>query len=311
MPYCVALEIGGADHPGCSPALLLGRQTALVDETANGCFADFEAGGGLLERDLAAFGTLARTVRLDAVVVAQPAHASAGPAVAAPGLLSSPVEQARDGLVGHLPRHYRDEVDDIQVGAPAVLAGPVLAHPQGCMVAARPSDHQVERIALNPDHDLLDQRADDPLACRRRVAGAVPGRLDVGAERKKALAPGLGGEPSPRSPQGCRARLRASAPPPAVRSTDTPARSRRGGCRAPPHRTAAAPEPPRSAPARAPVPPGATSARSQHGGLPEHRSPPRCRAAEAARSLRYRSRDRPPKEMHRSPPWLSWLPRQW
>jgi hypothetical protein len=66
------------------------------------------------------------------------------------------------------------------------------AQAQGSVVAAGPSDHQVERVILDPHHDLLDQGADDPLSGCRRRTGAVPGGLDVGAEVEQAQALGLG-----------------------------------------------------------------------------------------------------------------------
>src|SRR5438067_995078 len=73
-----------------------------------------------------------------------------------------------------------------------MLAGAVLAHAQASVIATGPSDHQAERIILDPNDDLLNQGADDPLSGCRRRTGAVPGGLDVGAEGEQALALGLG-----------------------------------------------------------------------------------------------------------------------
>jgi hypothetical protein len=125
-------------------------------------------------------------------VIAHDADARTGPAVAAPRGLARAVENRGDGLVRKLTGERGDELDHIGIGSPAMLARAVLTHPQGRVVTAHPSDHQVERVVLDPHHDLFDQRADDPLAGRRRRTRTMPGALDVGAEREQAFAFGLG-----------------------------------------------------------------------------------------------------------------------
>ena len=199
MPACIGslldpriIEIPGPDHPGSALAVLGSRQDFLLDEPAHRCFADIQNFGRFFHRDLAALGALALTVRRDAAMIAQEADPRTGPAVAAPGRLAGAIEDRRNRLVGQLPGERRDEFDDIGICSPAMLAGAVLAHAHWRVVAACPSDHQVERVVLDPHHDLLDQRADDPLSGGRRRSRAVPGGLYVSAEREQALALGLG-----------------------------------------------------------------------------------------------------------------------
>jgi hypothetical protein len=82
----------------------------------------------------------------------------------------------RDGLIRHLTSEHCDEFDHIRVRAPAVLAGAVLAHLQGRVVTAYPSDHEVQHVVLDPHDNLLDQCADDPLAGRRCRTGLCHAR---------------------------------------------------------------------------------------------------------------------------------------
>ena len=58
------------------------------------------------------------------------------------------------------------------------------------MVAAVPADHQIERVVLDADDDLVDQRSHDPLARLGCHAGTRPGPLQIGAERHQPLAIG-------------------------------------------------------------------------------------------------------------------------
>jgi hypothetical protein len=76
-------------------------------------------------------------------VIAKPAHARSCPAIAAAGLLAGAVENGGNRLIRHLTRQHRYEFHHIRVGAPAMLAGAVLADPQSRMVAALPADYQV------------------------------------------------------------------------------------------------------------------------------------------------------------------------
>jgi hypothetical protein len=45
-----------------------------------------------------------------------------------------------------------------------VLAGAILLDLESRVVAAVPADHQIERVVLDADDDLVDQRSHDPLA---------------------------------------------------------------------------------------------------------------------------------------------------
>src|SRR5271155_3267710 len=68
-----------------------------------------------------------------------------------------------------------------------MLADAVLAHAQGRVVAALPSDHETKRVILDANDNLVDQRADNPLADRGCLTRAVPGSLDIGAECEQTL----------------------------------------------------------------------------------------------------------------------------
>jgi len=81
-------------------------------------------------------------------------------------LLAGPVEDSRDRLIRHLTRQYRHELNYVGVGAPAMLAGAVLANPESGMVAALPTDNEIEGVVLDTGNDLFDQCPDDPLAGR-------------------------------------------------------------------------------------------------------------------------------------------------
>ena len=98
----IEAEIIGADHPGSAFAKLIGGQDLLVDEASHCGVTDLEVSGGFGQRDFAPFGPLTLTVGRDLAMVAQKAYARAGPAIAAPGCLAGAVEQACNGVVGHL-----------------------------------------------------------------------------------------------------------------------------------------------------------------------------------------------------------------
>jgi len=111
------------------------------------------------------------------------------PILAGPGA----VEHGRDGLIGHLPRQHGDEGHHMGIDAPAMLADAVPRHAQGRVVAALPSNDKAERVVLDTNDNLLDQRADDPFAGCWRGAWAMPGPLEISAEREQAI-PVRGGQ---------------------------------------------------------------------------------------------------------------------
>jgi hypothetical protein len=59
-------------------------------------------------------------------------------------------------LIRHLTRQTRHELDYVRVGAPAMLAGAVLADPESGMVAALPTDNEIEGVILDMCNDLFD-----------------------------------------------------------------------------------------------------------------------------------------------------------
>lgn len=105
-----------------------GRQKLLLDHSPDRCFTDVEDLGRLHERYLTSFGTLALSVRWNAAVIVQEAHAGTGPIIALAGLLASPVEHRRNCLIRRLSSQYGHEFDHVSVGSPPMLAGAVLAH---------------------------------------------------------------------------------------------------------------------------------------------------------------------------------------
>src|SRR3954447_23067712 len=51
-----------------------------------------------------------------------------------------------------------------------------------------PVNDKLERLLRDADHNLVDQRANDALACRRCRTCAVPGPFEIGTERQESLA---------------------------------------------------------------------------------------------------------------------------
>src|SRR3954463_5930419 len=74
-----------------------------------------------------------------------------------------------------------------------MLADAVPRHAQGRVIAALPSNDKAERVVLDTNDNLLDQRADDPFAGCWRGTRAVPGPLEISAEREQAI-PVRGGQ---------------------------------------------------------------------------------------------------------------------
>src|SRR3954469_7184154 len=159
----------------------------LLDQAPDRRFAHVEDFGRFLERYLTAHRAFALAIRRNLAMVAQRADPRAGPAVALARRLAGAVEHGRDGLIGHLPRQHGDEGHHIGVDAPAMLADAVPRHPQGRVVAALPPDDQAERVVLDTNNNLLDQRANNSFAGCWRGARAVPGPLEISAECEQAI----------------------------------------------------------------------------------------------------------------------------
>src|SRR3954466_2339742 len=192
-PDCLVVEVACPDHPRCAFAKLMSWHDLLLDQAPDRRFAHVEDFGRFLERYLAAHRAFALAIRRNLAVVAQRANPRAGPAVALARCLAGAVEHGRDGLIGHLPRQHGDDGHHMGIDAPAMLADAVPRHAQGRVVAALPPDDQAERVVLDTNNNLLDQRADDPFAGCWRGARAVPGPLEISAEREQAI-PVRGGQ---------------------------------------------------------------------------------------------------------------------
>src|SRR3954468_7469722 len=165
----------------------MSRHDLLLDQAPDRRFAHVEDFGRFLERYLTAHRAFALAIRRNLAMVAQRANPRAGPAVALARCLAGAVEHGRNGLIGHLPRQHGDECNHIGVDAPAMLADAVPRHAQGRVVAALPPDDQAERVVLDTNNNLLDQRADDPFAGCWRGARTVPGPLEISAECEQAI----------------------------------------------------------------------------------------------------------------------------
>src|SRR3954466_15543827 len=159
----------------------------LLDQAPDCCLAHVEKFGRFLKGHLTARRAFALAIRRHLAVVAQRANPRAGPTVALTRRLAGAVEHGRDGLIGHLPRQHGDEGHDIGVDAPAMLADAVPRHAQGRVVAALPPDDQAERVVLDTNNNLLDQRADNSFAGCWRGAWTVPGPLEISAECEQAI----------------------------------------------------------------------------------------------------------------------------
>src|SRR4051812_12361573 len=186
-PDRLVVEVACPDHPRCTFAKLMSWHDLLLDQAPDRRFAHVEDFGRFLERYLTAHRAFALAIRRNLAMVAQRANPRAGPAVALARCLAGAVEHGRNGLIGHLPRQHGDEGNHIGVDAPAMLADAVPRHAQGRVVAALPPGDQAERVVLDTNNNLLDQRADDPFAGCWRGAWTVPGPLEISAECEQAI----------------------------------------------------------------------------------------------------------------------------
>src|SRR3979490_3221485 len=124
--------------------------------------------------DLSALGPFAVAVACDLVMAAEAAHALVSPTIAVAGRFTATIEQPSDLGVRHQPGQLADERDRILGKARMVPAGRVERELelQGRVIAALPMQGEVDDWPLPLHHDLLERRAQDPLAggrCRRRV----------------------------------------------------------------------------------------------------------------------------------------------
>ena len=90
---------------------------------------------------------------------------------ASAGRLAGAIEQAGDPLVGHLARQLAHERQRVLGNGPATLAGRVHLELQRRVVAALPMQHHADEPVVDARDDLLECRAQDPLARRRACAG--------------------------------------------------------------------------------------------------------------------------------------------
>ena len=135
-----------------------------------------------LKRYLAPLGPLALAIDGNAVVAAERADPRLGPAVAAPGWLARAIEEPRDLLVGHQARQLADQGQRILGHRPAMFAHPIHLQLQRGVVTTLPMQDHVDEATVDSHDDLVQRRAQDPLACRCCRSRVRPGKLEIGAE---------------------------------------------------------------------------------------------------------------------------------
>src|ERR1700730_12747374 len=139
-----------------------------------------------LKRYLGPLGPFALAIDGNAVVAAERADPRLGPAVAAPGRLAGAIEEPRDLLVGHQARQLTDQQQGIFGHRPAMLAGPVDLQIQRGVVPTLPMQDYLDEAPFDAHNDLVQCRAQDPLACRCGRSRVRPGELEIGAKPQKA-----------------------------------------------------------------------------------------------------------------------------
>src|SRR5204863_6050315 len=103
------------------------------------------------------------------------------------GRFSGAIEEPRDLLVGHQARQLADQRQRVFGHCPAMLAGSIHLQLQRGVVSALPMQDHLNEAALDAHDDLVQCRAQDPLArccCRSRVR---PGEFEIDAELQQVL----------------------------------------------------------------------------------------------------------------------------
>src|SRR5262249_1111610 len=77
---------------------------------------------------------------------------------------------------------------DISINAPAVFASAIASDAEGGVVSTAPSDDELDFTWIEPHDNLIDQGADDLLACRDRPARAIPRTVDIAAKSHQPLS---------------------------------------------------------------------------------------------------------------------------
>src|SRR5258708_2974619 len=123
----------------------------------------------------------------DGVVAAERANPRLGPAIAASGWLACTIEEPRDLLVWHQARQLADKQQRIIRNRPAMLADPIHLERQRGVVSALPMQDHLDEAAFDSHDDLVQCRAQDPLACRGCRGGVRPRAIKIRAELHQVL----------------------------------------------------------------------------------------------------------------------------
>ena len=188
--YRDLVEGAGFDDPRRPLAKLLRWHDGLLDQAADRRLADIENGRRFFERHFSTLSTLAIAIGGNLAMIAHRTYARAGPSLSSPRRLAGPIENGRNRRIRHQSRQDADKLDDIRVGAPTMLPNTVFADLQRRVIVARPPDHKHQRVGLDANDDLLDQRPDDPLAGCRRRPWTMPCALDIRSKGEKLVPVG-------------------------------------------------------------------------------------------------------------------------
>jgi hypothetical protein len=106
----IVLDISVLDYPGCTFAVLFGRNNASTDPAKQRHGAQIKHFGRASQRDFAALGLLAIHIDRNAVRLPEATDTRLRPSVEPAGSLSCPVEHTGNGLIGHQSRARADQV---------------------------------------------------------------------------------------------------------------------------------------------------------------------------------------------------------
>lgn len=176
------------DRPGGTFAGLIAGQGAITDQTEHRHLADAKPVCRLIERQLASLGRFAEPIDRDAVGVAETANPHLGPRVAAASPLAEPIQGRRDSTVGLLSRERPDQVLYLCIAGISVLACAIAWDAKARVISTPPVEKQLDPPLRQRDDNLLEDGAQDALACLGGRAGMGPGRGEIRAKRQQAFS---------------------------------------------------------------------------------------------------------------------------
>src|SRR6266436_4499625 len=185
LAFAIRSHVLHLDHPRRAPALLAPLDDAAPNHAQRRHDAHIHDLRRRLKRYLAPLGPFALAIDGNAVVAAERADPRLGPAITAPSWLARAIEEPRDLLVGHQARQLADQRQRILGHRPAMFAHPIHLQIQRGVVPALPMQDHLDEAAFDAHNDLVQCRAQDPLACRCCRSRVRPGELEIGASCNK------------------------------------------------------------------------------------------------------------------------------